>query len=124
MGDFLKGIIYSFILLIVFLLFRIAFGLWSSFILSLALSTIIFIIITKKKNATSKKVILNSLGTGMFFSIFASIGIALFPKEQIRDAGDVIMPYINAFAFGMGAFLIFTCFGFLSLKAENRTPQQ
>lgn len=73
---------------------------------------------TMKKNAHSKKVVMNSLGTGFFNIVFASVGIALFPSEQIRDIGDVVMPYLYALSFGVCTFVIFICFGLVLIKRK------
>lgn len=118
MKDFLVGIIYSLLIVLSFSLLRNVFELWTAFILSLVIPIIVFIIYTIKKNANLKSVVMNSLGTGFFYIVFASIGIALFPKEQIRDLGDIVMPYINALIFGVCAIVVFICFGFTLIKRK------
>jgi hypothetical protein len=107
MKNFFTGIIFGLILLISFTLLRNGFGLWLSFVLSLVISTLVFIFYIKKKKTSRKETILSSLGAGIFYIIFASIGIALFPAEQIRDLGDIIMPYFNAVIFGVCTAIVF-----------------
>jgi O-antigen/teichoic acid export membrane protein len=107
MKNFITGIIFSLLLLICFTLLRNGIGLWIAFVLSLVITTFVFAFYIKKKKASRKETRFISIGTGVFYIIFASIGIALFPAEQIRDLGDIVMPYFNAFIFGVCTIIVF-----------------
>ncbi|TDL74787.1 hypothetical protein E2R56_11590 [Rhodococcus qingshengii] len=111
MKNFLVGIIFSLLLLLCFILLRNIIGLWEAFGFSLLISTSVFVIYVHKKRSKFKEIILLSIMTGIFFIIFASLGIKLFPVEEIRDVGDILMPYLNAFIFGLCAFICFIALG-------------
>jgi Na+-driven multidrug efflux pump len=120
MKDFLVGITFSLLLLLCFILLRNIIGLWEAFGFSLLISTIFFVIYVHKKKSKFKEIILISIGTGTFLIIFASIGIKLFPVEEIRDVGDILMPYFNAFIFGLCAFICFIAFGSFFNRHNNK----
>jgi glycerol uptake facilitator-like aquaporin len=111
MKNFLIGITFSFLVLLCFILLRSRIGLWEAFCLSLFISTTIFVFYVNKKRSKFKEIILISIGTGIFYIIFASIGIKLYPVKEIRDVGDMLMPYLNAFIFGLCTFICFLAFG-------------
>lgn len=116
MRNSFAGTIFSLVLLISFILLRNIVGLWTAFIFSLVISTFIFVLYAKKKELCRKEIIMVSLITGILFIIFASIGIVLFPPEQIRDIGDIVMPYLNAITFGICTIIVFMVSG---LTSEN-----
>jgi hypothetical protein len=111
MKNYLIGITFSLLLLLCFILLRNRIGLWEAFGFSLLISTFAFVFYVNKKRSKFKEIILISIGTGIFYIIFASIGIKLFPVEEIRDVGDIFMPYLNAFIFGLCTFICFIAFG-------------
>lgn len=111
MKNFFTGIIFSLILLISFTLLRNGIGLWLSFVLSLVISTPVFVFYIKKKIKSRKETTLISLGAGVFYISFAFIGITLFPTEQVRDLGDVVMPYFQAVIFGVCTTIVFIFLG-------------
>jgi len=107
MRSFFKGIIFSLILLILFTMLSKAVGFWIGFIFSLIISSFIFVFYSNKKKLLRKQSIFISFSTGIFFIIFAFIGITLFPPQQIRDLGDLFMPYINALILGVSSIVVF-----------------
>ncbi|MEI5909406.1 hypothetical protein WAK64_20470 [Bacillus spongiae] len=111
MKKFSTGIIFSLLLLTVFLLLRNGIALWPSFLLSVVSSAIVFIFFIKKKKLVRKDISLISLGAGILFTIIVSIGIVLFPSGQVRDLGDILMPYINAVIFGFCTTVVFILLG-------------
>ncbi|MCQ6275894.1 hypothetical protein JMM81_13135 [Bacillus sp. V3B] len=119
MKSFFKGIIFSLLLLAVFLLLRNGIELLIAFGLSLLISTIVFVLYVNKKKLLFKELVWISIGTGFFYIIFASIGITLFPVEEIRDLGDIVMPYVNAFIFGLFTVFVFIFFGFKYSKQKQ-----
>lgn len=120
MKNFFTGIIFSLLLLISFTLLRNGIELWGAFGLSLGISTIVFVFYIKEKKPNFKEIVLISLATGILYFIFASIGIKLFPVEQIRDLGDVIMPYVNAFIFSLFTIISLIICGFSFNKYSNK----
>jgi hypothetical protein len=120
MKNFLIGFVFSLLLLLGFILLRNEIGLWVAFGLSLLISTIVFGFYVNKKKPTLNEIVLISLGTGIFYIIFASIGIQLLPVEEIRDLGDIVMPYVNAFIFGLSTIICFIVFGFSFNKYSNK----
>ncbi|MGM9985855.1 MAG: hypothetical protein ACI35O_01385 [Bacillaceae bacterium] len=113
MRNMIPSIIFSFVSLLIFIIFRGVFDLIVAFSLSLFISLIVYGAYIKKKNPTNREIIYVSLGTGLFFIIFSSIGIKLFPPTHIRDIGDLIMPYMNAFIFSFWLMVSYLAFGFL-----------
>lgn len=61
----------------------------------------------------SKEIIAISISTAVFYFIFSSIAILLFPVEQTRDIWDYVMPYINAFRFSVVAMISYLTVGLL-----------
>ena len=119
MKNFLIGIIFCVLLLASFLLLRGGFELWPSFIISLVVCTIALILYIKKKKPNLKEVVLTSSGTGLFYILFASIGIKLFPKEQIRDIGDIVMPYIYVLVFSICTVVVFIFVGYVTVLRNS-----
>ena len=60
----------------------------------------------------TKEVFVYSIGTGSVYIVFSTAGITLFPREQIRDIGDIVMPYITALSFGCLAIIVYLVLGF------------
>ena len=120
MKNFLIGMIFSLLLLFSFLLLRYAFELWIAFIISLVVAVIVYAIYTKKKTPKSNEVVLISSATGIFYIVFASIGIKWFSKESIRDLGDIVIPYMNAFIFGVCTIIVFIVIGLTLIKKSTK----
>lgn len=112
MRNFFSGILLSSLLLISFTILRFnGIELWSAYWLALFICTTMFIYYVRKKKANLKDIISISIGSGLFYFIFASIGITLFPMKQIRDIGDLIMPYFNSLYFGLLTVIIMSVCG-------------
>lgn len=47
----------------------------------------------------------------LYKAVYAFIGISLFQTEQVRDLGDVVMPYFKAVIFGVCTTIVFIFFG-------------
>lgn len=117
MKHFFTGIIFSLFLLISFSTSRSSgIGLWSAYWLALAICTTIFIYYIRKRKSNLKDIIYISLGSGLFYFIFASIGITLFPIKQLRDIGDLIMPYFHTLYFGSLTVIVMSVCGIIVNK--------
>lgn len=112
----LSGIPFSLLVLIGFISFRAVLGLWPAFACSLFMTIPVFVLYCRKKNWNRKKTVLISFSTSLFFILFASVGITLFPPHLIRDLGDIIMPYLNACAFGVCIMVVLFLSGVVFTK--------
>ncbi|HWO75650.1 MAG TPA: hypothetical protein VNM69_06970 [Bacillus sp. (in: firmicutes)] len=111
------GFVFSVLLLLCFtLLNRI--GISISFGISLVISSIVFVYYVNNKKPNLKGIVLISIVTGVFYIIFVSIGVKLFPNEEVRDLGDVVMPYLYAFIFGLLTTFVFIFLGFKYAKSS------
>lgn len=120
MREFLRGISFSAALLLIFLVLRIELGLWESFFPPLIMTSALFVFYIKNKKLNNKAIIINSMGTGFFYVVFPLIWILLFPVKVTRDILDYIMPYYNAFTFGVISTVTFLFVGFSFYKLYRK----
>ncbi|WP_246941219.1 hypothetical protein [Bacillus pinisoli] len=106
------GSVFGLLLLLSFMLLRNWAGLWVAFCLSLLIFATVFIFYIKNKKLKTKDILQISIASGFIYMIIASLGIMMFPPEQIRDAGDIVMPYLHVFIFGFITSVSFLLVGF------------
>ncbi|PFG07531.1 hypothetical protein [Bacillus sp. es.034] len=119
MRNYLSGMLFSLLSLLSFLFIRTVDGLWGSFAWSLLLTIVVFLFYRRKINWDRKDIIVISFSTGLFYLLFASFGISLYPPEPIRDLGDIIMPYLHAGMFGVYTMIVMFLSGMVFNKLRS-----
>ncbi|WP_064091828.1 hypothetical protein [Rossellomorea aquimaris] len=119
MKKYLLGVPFSILALLLFILLRNEFSLWTSFLSSVLATLSIFCIYLIKSKPLQQEVVQLSVGIGLVYLLLSSMGITIFPRENIRDLGDIVMPYIYSILFSFLLAITLLIFGLLLVKIRS-----
>lgn len=111
MEKYIKGIILGVLLFSFYIFFSSALGIWISIVFALSITVLSLGIYIRKKQIPMKESLWISLIAGLTYALISSLAISLFPPEEIRDVGDIVMPYLNALTFTVIAIFVYIALG-------------